>query len=176
MGATAALIAGPTLVFLAIMLPARIAGANLLATLLGVVAVVAVGFPLPAPQAGIEALSFLLGAGWSYVLIHGLWRIDPHAPLDLATRAVVARLTDMAADLEAIGEGQHRDVQWHGAHGEHRRAVRLALERLGALLPLHAGEPPERLAPCLRAHEAGDRVQRAHRAGSCLYHADRLRP
>jgi hypothetical protein len=158
MGATAALIAGPTLVFLAIMLPARIAGANLLATLLGVVAVVAVGFPLPAPQAGIEALSFLLGAGWSYVLIHGLWRIDPHAPLDLATRAVVARLTDMAADLEAIGEGQHRDVQWHGAHGEHRRAVRLALERLGALLPLHAGEPPERLAPCLRAHEAGEIV------------------
>jgi hypothetical protein len=52
MGATAALIAGPTLVFLAIMLPARIAGANLLATLLGVVAVVAVGFPRPLPRPG----------------------------------------------------------------------------------------------------------------------------
>jgi hypothetical protein len=82
------------------------------------------------------------------VLIHGLWRIDPHAPLDLATRAVVARLTDMAADLEAIGEGQHRDVQWHGAHGEHRRAVRLALERLG---PCCRCMPASRRSGWLRA-------------------------
>lgn len=157
-GPTAALVAGPVLVFLAIMLPARIASANLVATLLGVVAVVAVGFPLPAAQAGVEALSFLLGAGWAYALIHGLWRIDPHAPLDLATRAVMARLSDMAADLVATGLGPHRDAQWHGAHGEHRRTVRLALERLGGLLPLYAGEPPAQLEPWLRAHAAAETV------------------
>ncbi|WP_206241829.1 FUSC family protein [Novosphingobium terrae] len=157
-GPTAALVAGPVLVFLSILLPARVANANLLATLLAVVAVVAVGFPLPIHQALIEAVSFLLGAGWAYALIHGVWRIDPHAPLDLAARAVVARLADMAADLVATGEGPHRDAQWHRAHGEHRRAVRLALERLGALLPLHADERPERLAPYLRAQEAAETV------------------
>lgn len=157
-GPTAALVAGPLLVFLSILLPARVPNSNLLATLLAVVAVVAVGFPLPLHTALIEAVSFLLGAGWAYVLIHGLWRIDPHAPLDLAARAVVARLADMAADLVGTGEGPHRDAQWHRAHGEHRRAVRLALERLGALLPLHADEKPLRLAPYLRAQEAAETV------------------
>lgn len=157
-GAATAMVAGPLLVFLSILLPARVGNANLLATLLAVVAVVAVGFPLPMHTALIEAGSFLLGAGWAYALIHGVWQIDSHAPLDLAVRAVVARLADMAGDLVATGEGPHRDAQWHRAHGEHRRAVRLALERLGALLPLHADEKPARLAPYLRAQEAAETV------------------
>jgi uncharacterized membrane protein YgaE (UPF0421/DUF939 family) len=157
-GPAVALVAGPALVFLSILLPARLANANLLATLLGVVAVVAVGFPLPAHAALVEAAAFLLGAGWAYVLIHALWRIDARAPLDLAVRAVVARLSDMAADLVATGAGAHRDAQWHGAHGEHRRAVRLALERLGAQLPLHADGDPARLAPYLHARTAAETV------------------
>ncbi|MDE1916438.1 MAG: FUSC family protein [Sphingomonadales bacterium] len=155
-GDAAAFVAGPLLVFLAIMLPSRLASATLLATLLGVVGVVAVGFPLPAGKAVIEALAFLMGAGWAWLLVHGLWRMEEQAPLDLAVHSVVARLGDMAEDLLATGEGPHRDAQWHGAHGEHRRTVRLALERLGGLLPLYADAPPGRLAPYLRAQEAAE--------------------
>jgi hypothetical protein len=157
-GNAVVMVAGPALVFLAILIPARIPGSNLLATLLGVVAVVAVGFPLPAHQALAEALAFLLGAGWAFGIIHGVWRIDPRAPLDLAARAVVARLTDMAADLVATGTGPHRDAQWHIAHGEHRRAVRLALERLAALQAIYADEPPAVMAPYLRAQDAAETV------------------
>jgi uncharacterized membrane protein YccC len=136
----AAMIAGPGLVLAAVICSSRIAFGGLLGTLLAVVAVVAVGFPRPIGQAGVQAAAFLGGAGWSYLLINALWRIDPMLPLSRATDAVIVRLIDMAESLAMLGEQTHRDDSWHREHAEHRRSVRLAFERLRALLERYRDE------------------------------------
>lgn len=154
----AGLIAGPLLVFAVILLASSVAYGALLGTLLAVVAVVAVGFPRPLDLAAVQAAAFLAGAGWAWLLINWIWRIDPAAPLRQNGDAVLARLIDMTSDLLAIGRGSHRDTHWHSEHAEHRRAVRLALERLHGLLGRYAGEPAEATEPTRRLLEFAETV------------------
>lgn len=137
----AAMIVGPLLVFLATMAAARLPYGGLVGTLCGVVAVVAVGFPHDLAAAARPAAAFFAGAAWSYVLINLLWRIDAADPLRRATRAVGARLLDMADDLAGLRERPHRDAHWRSDHAEHRRAVRLAIERFRDVLVRFEGEP-----------------------------------
>ena len=154
----AGLIAGPLLVFAVILLSSTVAYGALLGTLLAVVAVVAVGFPRPLDLAAVQAAAFLVGAGWAWLLINLIWRIDPAAPLRQNGDAVLARLSDMTTDLLAIGRGSHRDTHWHSEHAEHRRAVRLALERLHGLLGRYAGEPADATEPTRRLLEFAETV------------------
>lgn len=139
-GMEAALAVGPALVFVAILAGAAFSLDGLLGTLLAVVAVVAVGFPHPAPAAAAQSLTFLAGGSWAFILINLFWRIDPTASLDRNAGAVIARLFDMAADLTAIGDRGHRDAQWHSEHAEHRRAVRMSMERLRTVLARHPSD------------------------------------
>ncbi|MFT2093886.1 hypothetical protein ACMS1Z_04250 [Acidiphilium multivorum] len=69
-----------------------------------------------------------------------MWRIDPNSPLFRASDGVIIRLLDMAQSVFAIGEGPHRDQSWHSENAEHRRAVRLSIERLRSLLDRYASE------------------------------------
>lgn len=131
---TLGMVVGPLLVFLAVLGTAHIVYAGTVGTLLAVVAVVAVGFPRPLAEACLQAAAFLAGATWAYLLITFLWRVDPFVPIRRAGDAVILRLLDMAEDLVSLGEGSHRDEAWHSEHAEHRRAVRLAIERLRDLL------------------------------------------
>lgn len=135
------MIVGPLLVFLVTVAAGRLAFGGLVGTLLAVVAVVAVGFPHDLAAASRQSAAFLAGAAWSYLLINGLWRIDPFDPLRRATRAVSARLLDMADYLAGLGDRPHRDERWHRDHAEHRRAVRLAIERFREVLVRFPGEP-----------------------------------
>ena len=139
-GMEAALAVGPALVFVAILAGAAFSLDGLLGTLLAVVAVVAVGFPHPAPAAAAQSLTFLAGGSWAFLLINLFWRIDPTASLDRNAGAVIARLFDMAADLASIGDRGHRDAQWHSEHAEHRRAVRMSMERLRTVLARHPAD------------------------------------
>ncbi|MGN8151644.1 FUSC family protein [Agrobacterium sp. 22094] len=139
-GMEAALAVGPALVFAAILAGAAFSLDGLLGTLLAVVAVVAVGFPHPAPAAAAQSLTFLAGGSWAFLLINLVWRIDPTASLDRNAGAVIARLFDMAADLASIGDRGHRDAQWHSEHAEHRRAVRMSMERLRTVLARHPAD------------------------------------
>lgn len=129
-----AVITGPLLVFLIVLGSPRIARDGLFATLLAVVAVVAVGFPHGPSLALIQAMAFLAGATWAWLLINVIWRLDARAPLERAQLAVLLRMQDMAAELTVLGTAPHRDSSWHSEHGQHRRAVRLAIERLRSLL------------------------------------------
>jgi len=142
-GVEAALAVGPALVFVAILAGAAFSLDSLLGTLLAVVAVVAVGFPHPAPAAAAQSLTFLAGGSWAFLLINLVWRIDPRASLDRNAGAVIARLFDMAADLASIGDRGHRDAQWHSEHAEHRRAVRMSMERLRTVLARHPADAPQ---------------------------------
>lgn len=69
----AGMVAGPFLVVLCVIGARRVAYGGPLGTLLAVVAVVAVGFPRPVDQALMQALAFLLGSAWAYLLINALW-------------------------------------------------------------------------------------------------------
>ncbi len=151
----AGMAAGPFLVVVCVIGAGRVAYGGPLGTLLAVVAVVAVGFPRPVDQAFMQALAFLLGSAWAYLLINALWRIDPLLPLSRGTGAVVLRLLDMAESLAALGERPHRDERWHSEHAEHRRSVRMAIERLRGLLARYAGEKGE-IEPYERALKAGE--------------------
>ncbi|WP_395330635.1 FUSC family protein [Novosphingobium sp. BL-8H] len=137
----AGFVIGPLLVLAAVLASARIPFGGLLGTLLSVVAVVAVGFPQHLAQAGVQAAAFSLGAIWAYLLINVLWRIDPLLPLERASDAVRVRLLDMADSLVTLGEGQHRDRRWHSEHSEHRRTVRLSIERLRGTIDRYADDP-----------------------------------
>ncbi len=129
-----AVLTGPALVFVIVLASPRIVPDGLFATLLAVVAVVAVGFPHGPLLAAVQALAFLAGASWAWLLVNVVWRIDARQPLERAHRAVILRLQDMASELAALGEAAHPDAHWHSEHGEHRRAVRLAIERQRSLL------------------------------------------
>ncbi len=134
------LLIGPLLVFTATLCAARLPFGGLVGTLSAVVAVVAVGFPHPLAMAVPLAMAFLAGAAWSYLLMTVFWRINAYDPLRRAGRAVSTRLSDMAEYLAELGDGPHRDARWHGDHAEHRRAVRLAIERFRDVLIRYEGE------------------------------------
>ncbi len=142
-GLEAALAIGPALVFFSVMAGAAFSLDRLLGTLLAVVAVVAVGFPHPPSTAAAQALNFLAGGSWAFLLINLFWRIDPSAALNLNAGAVIARLSDMATDLLRTGDRDHRDIQWHNDHAEHRRSVRMSMERLRAVLARHTADAPQ---------------------------------
>lgn len=146
---------GPVLVFFAVVAGGYVRNSGLLGTLLAVVAVVAVGFPLPLPQALMQAGAFLLGSSWAYLLINVLWRSDQLAPLKRMTDAVALRLLDMAESLVVLAEKPHRDAEWHSEHAEHRRTVRLSIERLRVLLDRYDSIPNE-IAPFVRARDAAE--------------------
>lgn len=150
----AALIVGPQLVFATALLPALLAHAGMLSVLLGAVAVVSVGFPLPMHEAGLLALSFLIGSSWAFLLIGVLWRIDDARPLEAAAAAALDHLFDMIAGLAAMGEAPHRDAVWHAEHGEHRRTVRAALERLRGLLSRYRDKPAAALKATVALRDA----------------------
>lgn len=135
----AALLTAPLMVLGAVTLTGAIESGALLGTLLAVVAVVAAGFPHGQAMAALQAASFCAGALWAWLLINLAWRIDDQAALRQAARAALLRMLDMSQALLASPAGQHRDQHWHREHGEHRRATRLALERLRAMLQRHAG-------------------------------------
>lgn len=135
----AALLTAPLMVLGAVTLTGAIESGALLGTLLAVVAVVAAGFPHGLAMAALQAASFCAGAVWAWLLINLAWRIDDQAALRQAARAALLRMLDMSQALLASPAGQHRDQHWHREHGEHRRATRLALERLRAMLQRHAG-------------------------------------
>ncbi|MBO0662274.1 FUSC family protein [Jiella sp. MQZ9-1] len=146
---------GPLLVFLAILGGAKIRHSGLLGTLLAVVGVVAVGFPHPFEMALIQAGAFLGGAAWAYLLINWLWPIDPLLPLSRASDAVIVRLWDMADSLVTLGAKPHRDQRWHSEYAEHRRAVRLSIERLRVGLERYQSESGS-VAPFQRALAAAE--------------------
>lgn len=146
---------GPLFVLVAILGSARIAYGGLVGTLLAVVAVVAVGFPHVFEKALFQAAAFSTGAGWAWLLINVLWRVDPLSPLQRACEAIVIRLLDMIESLIAIGAGAHRDERWHSDNAEHRRAVRLSIERLRALLGRY-GNDGSSLWPFQRALAAAE--------------------
>lgn len=148
---------GPVLVFFAVVAGGYIRNSGLLGTLLAVVAVVAVGFPLPVPQALLQAGAFLLGSGWAYLLINVIWRSNQLAPLMRMTDAVALRLLDMAESLVVLAEKPHRDAEWHSEHAEHRRTVRLAIERLRVVLDRYDSIPDE-IAPFVQARDAAETI------------------
>jgi len=74
--------------------------------------------------------AFLLGAVWAMVLCLFIWRTDPRAPARRALQAIFARLEDMALSLQRLDVDAHADAgQWSELNGDHRRAVRLSIER-----------------------------------------------
>jgi uncharacterized membrane protein YccC len=131
---------GPLLVFGCVLGAARIAHGGTLGTLLAVAGVVAVGFPHGLAGAAGQATAYLVGAAWAWLLINLMWRTNPDLPLIRAREAVCIRLLDMADSLSRLGQGPHRDERWHSEHAEHRRAVRLAIERLRGLLERYPSE------------------------------------
>lgn len=157
LAADASHLLGPVLVFFAVVAGGCIRNSGLLGTLLAVVAVVAVGFPLPVPQALMQTGAFFLGSGWAYLLINVIWRSNQLAPLTRMTDAVALRLLDMADSLVQLAEKPHRDSAWHSEHAEHRRTVRLAIERLRILLDRYDSIPLA-IAPFVRARDAAETV------------------
>lgn len=165
---TAGMAMGPVFVFLIIFLSSASSATGLLGTLLAVVAVVAVGFPADLGKATVQGAAFLGGGCWAYLLINWLWHRRPEMPLHHATDAVIVRLIDMTDSLIATGDGTHQDAQWHSDHAEHRRAVRLAIERLGGVLANYQSEAEATRAPFLRQRRA---VEMAFNALIALDHA-----
>lgn len=154
----AALLTAPLMVWATVTLTGLIPYAALLGTLLAVVAVVAAGFPHGPALAALQAASFLAGAAWAWILINLAWRIDESAALRQAASAALLRMVDMSSALLAAPEGQHREQNWHPEHGEHRRAVRLALERLRAMLQRHADGSGSGAAPSARLLESCEMI------------------
>lgn len=128
----AAMLVGPSLVFLAVLGGSRVAWGEGLGTLIAVVAVVAVGYPRSFDHAAVQAGAFVAGAAWAWLLINILWHVDPAQPLRRLTDAIILRLIDMADGLADSDAGRH---------GAHRRSVRLAIERLRGLLARYADDP-----------------------------------
>ncbi len=128
-GQVGALIAGPLVVATTALVPVRRPAGRSLPVLLGVVAVVAAGYPRTSGEAALLASAFVGGATWACLVLLS-WRDDPWAGVRRAAQASFARLADMVADLASPGETSHPDGEWRPGHGQHRRAVRTAIERL----------------------------------------------
>lgn len=138
LGMLPALVAGPVLVGLTALLPLRWRGSALVATLLGVVAVVAAGYPQTPAGAIRLGLTFLGGGAWAALVSTYLWRTDRWLPARQAMAAVYARLADMAADLNNPAGDKSGEDQ--GAkHGQFRRAIRGAIERANTQMGKAAG-------------------------------------
>lgn len=103
-GSIAGLAAGSILVGLTALLPLRWPVVPLVATLLGVVGVVAAGYPHTAPQAALLACSFLAGSAWAALVLTVLWPTDAWRPARRAISAVYARLADMTLELDTISQ------------------------------------------------------------------------
>ena len=98
------------------------------------IAAIAVVIGVTTPRSAVGALelagAFLLGAVWAMVLCLFIWRTDPRAPARRALQAIFARLEDMALSLQRLDVDAHADAgQWSELNGDHRRAVRLSIER-----------------------------------------------
>ncbi|MET4896731.1 FUSC family protein [Sphingomonadaceae bacterium jetA1] len=120
-----ALTIGAALVFVSALMPLWWRGTSVVATLIGVVAVVAAGYPMAAGDAARLALCFLAGSSWALLILTLLWRGDEASPPRRAVASVFACLADMARDLSV-----HRPATIDPArYGQHRRAVRIAIER-----------------------------------------------
>lgn len=157
-GHAAAMIAGPSIVLVCVLLPWRLAHSSMLATLLAVVGVVAVGYPKAWEPAALQALAFFGGSLWAYILINWLMPVDDWLPVRQATSAVLMRLTDMTSDLVVNANRPHRDNAWHSEHATHRRSVRMAIERLRTLLTRYQNEPAERLRRFLTLRDSGEMI------------------
>ncbi|CAO4168912.1 FUSC family protein [Methylorubrum aminovorans] len=149
----AALAAGPVLVVMTALLPIRWNASSLVATLLGVVAVVAVGYPRPAVEAAVLAGAFLCGSAWAFVIGILVWRTDRWLPTRQAVTAVYARLHDMASDLV-----HRRADKPHIGQTQHRRAVRGALERAHLRLARTQGDDAVGAVRLRKALLAADEV------------------
>lgn len=132
LGTLPAVTIGPALVLVTGLLTLYRPAASTVSTLLGVVAVVAAGFPRDAHDAAVIGLLFLAGGGWAFLVLALVWRGDPSLPTRQAVAVVFMRLADMAHDIAtretnpAPGDAARQ--------GQHRRAVRVALERAWAQL------------------------------------------
>lgn len=157
-GQAVAMITGPSLVLICVLLPWRLAHSSMLATLLAVVGVVAVGYPKAWEPAALQALAFFGGSLWAYILINWLMPVDEWLPVRQAARAVLMRLTDMTSDLVINANRPHRDNAWHSEHATHRRSVRMSIERLRTLLVRYQDEPTERLRPFLTLRDSGEMI------------------
>ncbi|MUZ74055.1 FUSC family protein [Agrobacterium vitis] len=140
-GSIAGLAAGSILVGLTALLPVRWPVVPLVATLLGVVGVVAAGYPHTAPQAALLACSFLAGSAWATLVLTVLWPTDVWRPARRAISAVYARLADMTLELDTISQPAATQV-WTFKSSQHRRAVRNAMERARSHLA-RAARPSE---------------------------------
>ncbi|MGF0540163.1 FUSC family protein [Agrobacterium sp. ES01] len=136
-GIVFALSVGPVLVTITALLPLRWPASTMVATLVGVVAVVAAGYPLPAAGAAMLALTFFCGGSWAAIILTIVWRTDRWLPARQAIAAVYARLGDMATDI-AEAQGADQMDPRRSTHSQHRRAVRMAIERATGLLDQNA--------------------------------------
>ena len=137
----AGMIAGSLLVFLSVFLSSGVTNGAQLGTLLAVVSVVAAGFGHPFALAAIQGVAFIAGATWAFALITIVWPLEEEGPLRRSASALVARLGDMTMELIALGEGPHGDSQWHHEYSQHRRAVRIATERLREMIDRYGHGP-----------------------------------
>ncbi|MBB3810013.1 FUSC family protein [Pseudochelatococcus contaminans] len=153
-GAVEGMTTGPLLVFVAILASSAVAYGAMTGTLLAVVGVVAIGFPLPLERAALQAAAFFCGALWTYLLINFIWRMDEATPLHQTADSVVNRLADMASDLVSLAKNPDAGHD----NAEHRRTVRLALERLRGLLARYAGEPAAVTGRYLRLLDAAETI------------------
>lgn len=98
--------------------------------LVSVVAVVGVDYPRSPEGALLLTGGFLLGCAWALLLCLVLWRIHPHAPVRRAASSIYAREAAMVADFLALAQhGEANEEARLALNAEHRRAVRLAIER-----------------------------------------------
>ena len=137
----AGMIAGPLLVFLAVFLSSGVTNGAQLGTLLAVVSVVAAGFGHPFALAAVQGAAFVGGAAWAFVLITIVWPLREEGSLRRSASALVARLGDMTLELIALGDGPHGDSEWHHEYPQHRRAVRIATERLSEMIDRYGHGP-----------------------------------
>ncbi|MFB9910515.1 FUSC family protein [Rhizobium paknamense] len=106
---------------------------GLVATLLGVVAVVAAGAAHPAMEAVKMALAFLVGSSWATIILLAIWPGAQWLPARQAVAGVFSRLSDMAHDIATDISAPSLEI---ARLGRHRRAVRLAIERANSQLIL----------------------------------------
>lgn len=151
-GPVAGVAAGSLLVAINALLPLGSSVSPLAATLLGVVGVVAAGYPHTAADALLLASSFVVGSGWAVLVLTLLWRTDPWAPVRRSVAAVHARLADMAADLATQQSDQSQGGPvWTFKSSQHRRAVRNSLERAKAHLARTSGSQDSAVTAPLQA-------------------------
>lgn len=136
------------LVFISILPRAWGPVASVPGLLVSVVAVVGVDYPRSPLGALVLAGAFLFGCAWAMLICLVIWRIHPHNPVRRAAASIFAREASMAGEfLTLMQQGSADEAAWQGLNAEHRRAVRLAIERgRGAVAQLSSGRAPYELA------------------------------